>query len=197
MISSILKIIRYYFFLFFITLAGLIFINNIRVFKDNKIVIYNSFKSSLKNLKLNIIEYPKNKKSNYHFDNNTKVTRKEINDIVEQASKKYGIPEKLIHAIIKVESDYNQFAISHKGARGLMQLMPDTAKEMGVSNPFDAYQNIIGAVKYLKQLLDRYNNNIDLALAAYNAGAEKVKGNRIPEIKETLKYIRKVKKLFV
>lgn len=117
--------------------------------------------------------------------------------IINSACGKHGVDPSLVHAIVKVESGFNPYAISRRGAMGLMQLMPETASNMNVRNTFSPHENIEGGVKYLRYLLDRYAGNISLALAAYNSGETAVrKWGTIPPFKETQDYVRKIMQIY-
>lgn len=114
--------------------------------------------------------------------------------VVEEVSRTYGIESALLHAVISVESGYNPKAVSKKGAAGLMQLMPGTAKRYGVADAFDPAQNLRGGANYLRDLLDLFDSDVSLAVAAFNAGEQAVMkhGNRIPPYRETLRYVPQV-----
>lgn len=118
---------------------------------------------------------------------------------IQQAAKTYQVHPDLIRAIIKVESNYNSRAVSPKGARGLMQLMPATAERFGVTDIFDPEENITGGVKYLRYLYNEFGeHNLELVLAGYNAGEEAVRkyGNKIPPYRETQQYVKRVLSLY-
>jgi soluble lytic murein transglycosylase-like protein len=122
---------------------------------------------------------------------------KPVRQAIRQEAGRARVDPKLVRAIIKVESDGNPRAVSSKGAQGLMQLVPATARRFGVDNPFDPRQNIHGGVTYLRYLLGRFKGNVPLTLAAYNAGEQRVIQNGgIPPIPETQNYVRKVTALY-
>lgn len=126
-----------------------------------------------------------------------KYTEAELWSVVQSASSRYHVAPDLIWAMIHVESRFNHQAHSHAGAMGLMQLMPHTAKELRVNDPYDAYQNIHGGTKYMSGLLERFNGKKEMALAAYNAGPGAVdKHNGIPPYRETRDYVSKVMGLY-
>ena len=114
--------------------------------------------------------------------------------LIEQAAREHQIDQGLLHAVIKVESGYDPQAVSRKGAVGLMQLMPQTARRYGVKNIYDPAQNIQGGARYLRDLMEKFDNDLVLTLAAYNAGEAAVAqhGNRIPPYRETWSYVPKV-----
>lgn len=119
--------------------------------------------------------------------------RPEFNPHIEDAAGRFGISSDLIRAVIQVESAFDEFAVSSKGAKGLMQLMPATARRFGVSNPFDPAQAIMGGAEYLKYLLDLFRGNVDLAVAGYNAGENAVlKYGGVPPYKETRNYVIRI-----
>ncbi len=120
-------------------------------------------------------------------------SRKNVYDPhIEETSKKYNLPASLLKSIIKVESNFDPLAISHKGAQGLMQIMPGTAKELQLENPFQPLNNIDKGAKYFSNLLEKFNGDMVKALAAYNAGEGSFKNNNIPNYPETKNYIQKV-----
>lgn len=117
----------------------------------------------------------------------------DLNSLVRRAASQLDVEPELIHAVIRQESGYDPYAVSHKGAKGLMQLMPATAKRFGVKDVFDPAENVQGGVKYLRQLLDRYDGDRRLALAAYNAGEGAVdRFGGIPPYRETQDYVDRI-----
>lgn len=122
--------------------------------------------------------------------------REALEPIIQEASALYDVDADLIRAVIQTESRFDHKAVSPVGAQGLMQLMPNTARSMGVKDPFDPRENILGGVKYLSRLLERYDGNTALALAGYNAGPTNVRRHRgLPPFRETQGYVRKIARL--
>ena len=144
------------------------------------------------------VEKTEVKKETSSLSNTVSKTKDAIMGYIKEASEKHGVEEKLIKALIKQESGFNPNAVSSAGALGLMQLMPSTAKYLGVQDALNPKENIEGGVKYLKQMLDKYNGNKILALAAYNAGPGAVdKYDGVPPYKETQNYVRAVLKNYL
>ena len=113
--------------------------------------------------------------------------------IITRAARKHGVDNTLVKAVIRAESDFDRNAVSNKGAQGLMQLMPETAKDLAVKDSFDPHENINAGVRYLKRQLNNFENNVPLALAAYNAGENAVRRyGRIPPYKETRTFVDRV-----
>ena len=122
---------------------------------------------------------------------------KEYEDVIRKAAEQFGIEANLIKAVIKAESSFDPDAISESGAQGLMQLMPDTANDMKVDDPFDPEKNIFGGTRYLSLLLQRFNQDKRLAIAAYNVGPTTVtKHNAVPPIPQTRRFVEKVMKFY-
>jgi soluble lytic murein transglycosylase-like protein len=127
----------------------------------------------------------------------SKLDSNQFDPIITEASKKYELEAPLIKAVIKAESDFDPNATSHKGARGLMQIMPMNYRLLNVENPFDPHQNIHGGARYLREMMDRYNGKLTLSLAAYNAGPGAVdRYGGIPPYPETTEYIERVMKYY-
>ena len=141
---------------------------------------------------LNLDQYTADFTTQTAYENVLAGASKYANEI-SKAATTYNLPEKLIASVMKQESNFDPNAMSSAGATGLMQLMPQTAKFLGVTNRIDSEQNIMGGAKYLRQMLDKFDNNLSLALAAYNAGPGNVtKYNGIPPFKETQNYVKNI-----
>ena len=123
------------------------------------------------------------------------IFKSKFDKLIIEAAKKFDVDAALVSAVIKAESDFNAREVSNKGARGLMQLMPSTAERFGVTDSYDPVANIYGGVRYLRWLLQTFNGNADLAVAAYNAGEGNVwKYNGVPPFRETITYINRIAK---
>lgn len=171
--------------------------DSIYAFRDaNGVVNFSNIPALDKRYKL-MYQVPKigpNQPRSWNSNTPSVIDYTDVSKLISEVSSLYSIDSRLIHAIIKVESGYDINAKSSAGAEGLMQLMPSTASRYGVVNSFNARDNITGGVKYFKDLLKMFNNNIELALAGYNAGENAVIkfGYKIPPYEETKNYVPKV-----
>ena len=158
-------------------------LKTVRLTKSNKIRITKAKRSSIK---------PQLDVKSIH------INRARYSDMIDNIARKSRLYPELLHAVVKAESAYDPNAVSRAGAIGLMQLMPQTASRFGVVNSRDPKSNLEGGARYLRELLTSYNNNIKLALAAYNAGEKAVEkyGNEIPPYPETQNYVKKVLRFF-
>jgi hypothetical protein len=124
-------------------------------------------------------------------------SQEEIDSSIVMAAARHNVDPNLVRAVVKVESNFNSNAVSRKGAMGLMQLMPSTAKSLNVKNPFDPQQNVDAGVRHLKQLLENYGGDVNLTLAAYNAGSGAVaRSSGVPHFAETQNYVRRITNLY-
>jgi soluble lytic murein transglycosylase-like protein len=127
----------------------------------------------------------------------TLATERDINAAIDEAASRHNVDPNLVRAVIKVESNFNPNAVSRKGAMGLMQLMPQTARQLNVTNPFDPQQNVDAGVRHLKKLMESYGGDVNLTLAAYNAGAGAVaRSAGVPHFAETQNYVKRIKRLY-
>jgi hypothetical protein len=129
--------------------------------------------------------------------NRAAFTQQDIDAAIEAAATRHNVDPNLVRSVVKVESNFNPNAVSRKGAMGLMQLMPSTARSLNVSNPFDPQQNVDAGVRHLRKLLDSYGGNVSLTLAAYNAGSGAVaRSAGVPHFRETQNYVRRITNLY-
>jgi soluble lytic murein transglycosylase len=138
--------------------------------------------------------------SQFHFfmkEKRQKTSTGSVTDLIQHYAAIFNLDDSLVRAVIKVESDYDPNALSSKGAQGLMQLIPETARDMNVSDPFNPAQNIRGGSRYLRLMLDQFGDDLEMALAAYNAGPSAVRRyGGVPPFDETRNYVEKVKKFY-
>jgi transglycosylase-like protein with SLT domain len=128
---------------------------------------------------------------------NRAFTQEDVDAAIEQAAARHNVDPNLVRSVVKVESNFNPNAVSRKGAMGLMQLMPSTARSLNVSNPFDPAENVEAGVRHLRRLLDSYGGNVSLSLAAYNAGSGAVaRSAGVPHFRETQNYVRRITNLY-
>lgn len=135
--------------------------------------------------------------TNVTFSRGNNFTQQQIGAAIDQAAARHNVDASLVRAVIKVESNFNPNAVSRKGAMGLMQLMPQTARQLNVSNPFDPQQNVDAGVRHLKKLMESYGGDVKLTLAAYNAGVGAVaRSAGVPHFAETRNYVKRISDLY-
>jgi soluble lytic murein transglycosylase-like protein len=163
---------------------------DIYVYADNNGVLhFTNVSTSSKNYRVYIKESPQKTLTSNLTDL--------YDHVISEASKKHGVSFSLLKALIKIESDFNPWAVSSAGARGLMQLMPENIKTLKIKNPVDPKENIMGGTRYLKQLINRFGGKLSLALAAYNAGPGVVEQyQQVPPFKETKNFVQEVMKYY-
>lgn len=162
-------------------------------YEDSEGIVHFTDAPTDKRFKIFLRDIKKDKMLRTKFRLITAANSAEYEQIIKTCSEKYGVDSSLIKAVIHAESGYNPNAVSNKGASGLMQLMPGTAKSLKVANSFDPKDNVEGGVKYLRFLLDTFHGDVSLALAAYNAGLNRVaKYGGIPPYAETRTYVNRV-----
>jgi len=156
-------------------------------------------RSAADEVKLILANRSENSTSPSQFQNSGEraFTQQEIDAAIDQSARQHDVDPTLVRAVIKVESNFNPNAVSPKGAMGLMQLMPQTARELNVSNPFDPQQNVDAGVRHLKHLMESYGGDVKLTLAAYNAGAGAVaRSAGVPNFPETRNYVNRISNLY-
>ena len=156
-------------------------------------------RSAADEVKLILANRPENPASPSQFQNSggRAFTQQEIDAAIDESARQHDVDPSLVRAVIKVESNFNPNAVSPKGAMGLMQLMPQTARELNVSNPFDPQQNVDAGVRHLKHLMESYGGDVKLTLAAYNAGAGAVaRSAGVPNFPETRNYVNRISNLY-
>lgn len=162
---------------------------DIYLYVDSQGVFHFTNTPTTSNYKVYMSEKPKFNKALYNIAS--------YDDVIAEAARRHGISSPLLKALIHVESYFNPKAVSEKGALGLMQIMPENLELLNIQDPFDPWENIMGGARYFKSMLERFGGQLDLALAAYNAGPTAVeKYNDIPPFPETQNYVEKVMKAF-